>query len=226
MPFRGIEGSIDRLEDDERFRIGILTGTPPVFCAGGDLKEVRAEVDQRTTERGGFAGIVRRERSKPIIAAVEGSALAGGLEICLACDLIVASSVARFGLPEVKHGLVAGSGGLFRLPRKLPLNVAMEMALTGMPIAADRAHQLGLVNYLTEPGDALDRSLAIAGQVAFNAPLAVRASRRVMLHAVRDEEEAAWFHSASAVAAIMATRDAQEGLDAFSEKRPPIWNAE
>ena len=223
---RSIEESIDRLEDDERLRVGILTGAPPVFCAGGDLKEVRADVDRRKTERGGFAGIVTRLRKKPIIAAVEGAALAGGLEICLSCDVIVAAANASFGLPEVTHGLLAGSGGLFRLPRKLPLNVAMEMALTGTPIAADRAHQLGLVNSLTAPGEALGRSLEMAGQMARNAPLAVQESRRVMLHSVQDEEEAAWVRSASALAAIMATKDAREGLAAFSEKRPPIWTAE
>jgi enoyl-CoA hydratase len=223
---RSIEESIDRLEDDECFRVGVLTGVPPVFCAGGDLKEVRADVDRRTTERGGFAGIVTRKRSKPIIAAVEGAALAGGLEICLSCDVIVASADASFGLPEVTHGLLAGSGGLFRLPRKLPLNVAMEMALTGTPIAADRAHQLGLVNWLTAPGEALGRSLQIAGQISRNAPLAVQESRRVMLHSLQDEEEAAWLRSASALADILATKDAREGLAAFSEKRRPNWTAE
>jgi len=223
---RGIEGLIDRLEEDDHLRVGVLTGMPPVFCAGGDLKEVLTDVDQRVTPKGGFAGIVSRQRSKPIIAAVEGAALAGGLEICLSCDLIVASSDARFGLPEVTHGLIAGSGGLFRLRRKIPFNVAMEMVLTGAAIGAKRAQQVGLVNCLTAPGEALGRSLQIAGQIARNAPLAVQESRRVMLQSTHGDEQAEWLRSASALADIMATKDAHEGLAAFSESRPPIWTAE
>src|SRR5687768_6805351 len=147
----GIEAGIDRLEEADDVWVGILTGVPPVFCAGADLKEINSgNAAGLQTERGGFAGFVRRERDKPVIAAVDGPALAGGTEITLACDLVVASRSATFGIPEVKRSLVAGAGGLFRLPRKIPFNVAMELALTGDPITAERAHHHGLVNVLTE----------------------------------------------------------------------------
>ena len=171
----GIEAAVDRVEADDSVWLAILTGVPPVFCAGADLKEVNAgRAAGLNTQRGGFAGFVRRERSKPVIAAVEGPALAGGTEICLACDLVVASRDARFGIPEVKRSLVAAAGGLFRLPQKIPMNVAMELALTGDPVDAVRAHSLGLVNHLAEPGDALARATELARQIEVNAPLAVR----------------------------------------------------
>ena len=185
----GIEAGIDRLESDDSLWLGILTGVPPVFCAGADLKEINAgRRDQIRTAKGGFAGIVARERTKPLIAAVDGPALAGGTEICLACDLMVASSNARFGLPEAKRSLVAAAGGLFRLPRKIPLNMAMEMALTGEPMEAERAYHFGLVNHLSEPGQALQRAMELASQIEANAPIAVRASRRVVLAAQGQDE--------------------------------------
>jgi enoyl-CoA hydratase len=171
----GIEEAIDRLEADPSVRVGILTGVPPAFSAGADLKLISAGRGRELyTKRGGFGGITRRVRKKPIIAAVDGPALAGGTEIVLACDLVVASSAARFGLPEVKRGLVASAGGLFRLPRKIPFNLAMEWLLTGDPISAVRAHELGLVNSVVEPGHALGEARALAGRVCAQAPVAVQ----------------------------------------------------
>ena len=220
----GIEEAVDRLEADDSLWLGILTGVPPVFCAGADLKEINAgRANAISTRRGGFAGFVSRDRTKPVIAAVDGPALAGGTEICLACDLIVASTSARFGIPEVKRSLVAAGGGLFRLPRKIPFNVAMELTLTGDPIEAERAHHLGLVNYLTEPGEALGRAKELARQIEANAPVAVRASRRVVLAAATADEATGWRLSDEAFAEAMASEDNKEGLMAFIEKRPPNW---
>jgi enoyl-CoA hydratase len=220
----GIEEAIDQLEADDSLWVGILTGVPPVFSAGADLKEINAgRANTIQTKRGGFAGITSRERAKPIIAAVDGPALAGGTEICLACDLIVASGSARFGIPEVKRSLVAAGGALFRLPRRIPFNVAMELTLTGDPIDAERAHQLGLVNYVTEAGGALERAKELAHQIEANAPVAVRASRRVLLAAATEDERTGWRLSAEAFAQALSSEDNKEGLVAFIEKRPPNW---
>jgi enoyl-CoA hydratase len=220
----GIEEAIDRIESDESIWLGILTGVPPVFSAGADLKEINAgRAGALQTKRGGFAGITTRDRAKPIIAAVDGPALAGGTEICLACDLIVASTTARFGIPEVKRSLVAAGGGLFRLPRKIPFNIAMELALTGDPIEAERAHHFGLVNYLSEPGRALERAKELGRQIEANAPVAVRASRRVVLAAATEDEKTGWRLSAEAFAEALSSEDNKEGLMAFIEKRPPSW---
>ncbi len=221
----GIEAAVDRVEADDAVWLAILTAVPPVFSAGADLKEINAgRAAGLNTKRGGFAGFVRRERSKPVIAAVEGPALAGGTEICLACDLVVASHDARFGIPEVRRSLVAAAGGLFRLPQKIPMNVAMELALTGEPIDAARAHALGLVNHLSEPGGALARATELARQIELNAPLAVRATRRIMLaSASAPDEVAAWKLSAGGFAEVMESEDLKEGLEAFIQKRPPEW---
>jgi enoyl-CoA hydratase/carnithine racemase len=221
---RGIEDAIDRLEADDGLWVGILTGVPPVFSAGADLKEINAgRAADLNTKRGGFAGITARERTKPIIAAVDGPALAGGTEMTLACDLIVASTNARFGIPEVKRSLVAAAGGLFRLPRRLPFNVAMELALTGDPIEAERAHQFGLVNVLCEAGEALQKARQLADRIEANAPVAVRASRRVILSALTEDEATGWRLSAEGMAEAMGSEDSKEGLVAFIEKRPPAW---
>jgi enoyl-CoA hydratase len=221
---RGIEEAIDKLEEDESLWLGILTGVPPVFSAGADLKEINAgRAGDLQTKRGGFAGITRRERAKPIIAAVDGPALAGGTEITLACDLIVASRSAQFGIPEVKRCLVAAGGGLFRLPRKLPFNIAMELTLTGDPIDAERAHHFGLVNVLCEPGEALDKARELAGRIEANAPVAVRESRKVVYATMNEDEDAGWSLSAKAMAVAMSSEDMKEGLTAFIEKRPPKW---
>jgi len=221
---RGIEEAIDKIEEDDSLWLGILTGVPPVFSAGADLKEINAgRAGDLQTQRGGFAGITRRERSKPIIAAVDGPALAGGTEITLACDLIVASTTARFGIPEVKRCLVAAGGGLFRLPRKLPFNIAMELTLTGDPIEAERAHHFGLVNVLCEPGEALAKAKELAGRIEANAPVAVRESRRVVYAAMTEDEDTGWRLSGEAMMKAMSSEDMKEGLTAFIEKRPPNW---
>ena len=221
---RGIEEAIDKIEGDDSLWLGILTGVPPVFSAGADLKEINAgRAGDLQTQRGGFAGITRRERSKPIIAAVDGPALAGGTEITLACDLIVASTTARFGIPEVKRCLVAAGGGLFRLPRKLPFNIAMELTLTGDPIEAERAHQFGLVNVLCEPGEALAKAKELAGRIEANAPVAVRESRKVVYAAMTEDEDTGWRLSGEAMMKAMSSEDMKEGLTAFIEKRPPNW---
>lgn len=221
---QGIEAAIDKIEDDDGIWVGILTGEPPVFCAGADLKEINAgRGASLNTERGGFGGIVQRERTKPLIAAVDGPALAGGTEIVLACDLVVASTTATFGIPEVKRSLVAGAGGLFRLGRKLPLNLAMELALTGDPISAQQAHSHGLVNRLVEPGKALDGAIALAEQICANAPVAVRESRKIVLEATNAPDEVGWKMSAEGMMAAMSSEDFSEGLTAFIEKRPPQW---
>jgi enoyl-CoA hydratase len=220
----GIEAAIDQLEADDSLWVGILTGVPPVFSAGADLKEINAgRAGSLSTARGGFGGITSRERTKPIIAAVDGPALAGGTEITLACDLIVASTSARFGIPEVKRSLVAAAGGLFRLPRKLPFNLAMELTLTGDPVEAERAYQFGLVNVLCKPGEALAKAKELAARIEANAPVAVRASRQVLLAAMTADEAAGWRLSGEGMAKAMGSEDFKEGLMAFIEKRPPEW---
>jgi enoyl-CoA hydratase len=221
---KGIEEAIDRLEEDDSIWVGILTGEPPVFCAGADLKEINAgNAGGLATSRGGFAGFVQRERTKPVIAAVDGPALAGGTEIVLAADLVVASTSATFGIPEVKRSLVAGAGGLFRLGRKIPLNIAMELTLTGDPIDATRAHHFGLVNRLVEPGQALDEAIKLAEQVCANAPVAVRESRKIVLEATNAPDDVGWAMSAHGMGVAMSSEDFSEGLTAFIEKRPPVW---
>lgn len=219
-----LEASIDALEADDDAWVGIITGVPPVFCAGADLRAVaRGEAALMQTERGGFAGIVKRERTKPLIAAVEGPALAGGAEIALACDLIVASTSASFGIPEVKRGLVAAAGGTFRLGRKIPLNLAMEAAITGDPITAVTAHTFGLVNALCEPGEALETALTLARRITANAPVAVRETRAIVLGYTYADDEAGWQRSKEATATVTGSADAQEGVAAFLEKRAPTW---
>ncbi len=220
----GIEAAIDRIEDDPEVWVGILTATPPVFSAGADLKVMGAGgFGELSTVRGGFAGLVRRVRHKPLIAAVNGAALAGGFELVLSCDLVVAATTAYFGIPEVKRSLLAAAGGLLRLPRKIPVNLAMEMALTGDPITAERAADLGLVNQLCPPEEVVDAALALVARVTANAPLAVRESRRVLLAAADLDDEAGWESSAAGVAVAVGAADFEEGIKAFIEKRPPTW---
>jgi enoyl-CoA hydratase len=221
---QGIEAAIDRIEEDDGIWVGILTGVPPVFSAGADLKEINSgNAAGLATARGGFGGITTRERTKPIIAAVDGPALAGGTEIVLSCDLVVASDIATFGIPEVKRSLVAAAGGLFRLGRKIPFNIAMELALTGDPIPAELAHHHGLVNRLTEAGQALDVAIGLAEQICANAPVAVRESRKVVLEATHAPDEIGWKMSAEGMGVAMRSEDFAEGLTAFIEKRPPQW---
>ena len=220
----GIEAGIDRLESDESLWVGVLTGTREFFCAGADLKVISAgKATELYTERGGFAGIVVRERVKPLIAAVEGPALAGGLEIILSCDMVVASRQARLGIPEVKRSLLAAAGGVFRLGQVLPRNLAFEMGLTGDPISAERAYELGLVNVLTEPGQALEAALELAARVTANAPLAVQRTRELMIELRGVDDSEAMRRSGEVLAGLFGTEDFSEGLTAFIEKRPPQW---
>src|SRR3954469_18147734 len=197
---KGMEAAIDRLEEDDDVWVGILTHNGPVFSAGADLKAISAgNARDLQTPRGGFAGLVQRPRTKPLIAAVDGPALAGGCEIALACDLIVASRAARFGLPEVKRSLVAAAGGLFRLPRSLPPKIAMEIVLTGDPISAERAYEFGLVNDVVDEGAALDAAIELAERICANAPIAVRLSRAVVLAAEVEDEDTLWKMSGRAM---------------------------
>jgi enoyl-CoA hydratase len=221
---QGIEDAIDRLEADDGLWVGILAGNGPVFCAGADLKAIASGgAGGLTTARGGFGGIASRERTKPIIAAVDGPALAGGTEIVLSCDLVVASTAARFGIPEVKRSLVAAAGGLFRLPRALPRAIAMELAITGDPISAERAAHLGLANELVAAGEALTAAKTMAERITANAPLAVRLSRKLVLASQSAHDEELWKLTAQSMASVVATEDFQEGPRAFIEKRAPQW---
>jgi enoyl-CoA hydratase len=220
----GLESAVDQAEADSDVWLVILTGAPPAFSAGADLKAVAADGGRGIhTERGGFAGLVKRARTKPVIAAVEGPALAGGTEIVLACDLVTAGRGATFGLPEVKRSLAAGAGGLFRLGRKIPLNVAMECALTGDPITAERAYGFGLVNVLCDDGGALAAAHALAGRVLANAPIAVRESRAVVADYTFVPDDEGWDRSRQAMSKATQAEDHREGLMAFIEKRPPRW---
>lgn len=221
-----IEGAVDRAEQDDDVWLLVLASSGDVFCAGVDLRSVASgSFAGIQTRRGGFAGLVQRERTKPLIAAVDGAALAGGFEIALAADLIVASTRARFGLPEVKRSLVAAAGGAIRLPRVLPRNLAMRMLLTGEPIDAGTAAAHGLVTDLAPPGKALERALRLAATINANAPLAVRASRETLLSCLSASEEEAWRISRRAVRDLFATEDFLEGPRAFVEKRDPVWKA-
>jgi enoyl-CoA hydratase len=225
----GLEAAIDRMEDDDEVWVGILqantTGQErPVFCAGADLKALNSGEGARlNTAKGGFAGFVYRDRRKPVIVAVDGLATAGGCEIVLAADLVVASSRSAFGLAEVKRNLVAGAGGLFRLPRAIGQAAAMEAILTGEPIPATRAYDLGLVSRLTEPGDATAEAFRLAEQITANAPLAVWASRKVVLAAASADDDTLKAMTDEAMGTVMRSEDLTEGLTAFIEKRPPQW---
>jgi enoyl-CoA hydratase len=216
----GVAAAMDRLEAEPELRVGVLNGAGGVFCAGMDLKAFAA--GERPVAGGrGFGGLVERPPAKPLIAAVEGFAVAGGFELALACDVIVAARGARLGLPEVKRALVASGGGLLRLPRAVPDRVARELALTGDPIDAERAYALGLVNRVTEPGEALTGALALARAIASNGPLALAATKRI-LDAVPAAE---WARQQELAAPVFASEDAREGAVAFAEKRPPVWRS-
>lgn len=222
---QGIERALDEIESDAGIRVGILTGVPPVFSAGADLKLIGSGKGSAiATARGGFAGLVRRERTKPLIAAVDGPALAGGTEIVLACDLVVASTNATFGIPEAKRCLVAGGGGLFRLPRRIPFNIAMECALTGDPIDAARAAAFGLVNQLCGPGEVIEAALDLARRISACAPASVHASRKAMIEGALADDVTAWNISVEAATTAMGSVDFHEGVQAFIEKRPPRWS--
>lgn len=214
-----LDAALNELEDSADLWVGVLAGTPSVFSAGSDVTS-RQRI---ATDRGGEYGIIRRDHSTPIIAAVEGIALGGGLEIVLACDLVVAARDARFGLPEVRIGLVPTCAGLFRAPRAMPLNLARELVLTGDPISAERAHATGLVNVLTDSGGALDGALGLAERVASNAPLAVQASLQAVNAVAAAHDEHGWSATDAAIRSLSGSHDSQEGVWAFMEKRPPQW---
>ncbi len=218
----GIAAAMDTLDGDPELSVGILTGAEGTFCAGMDLKAFVTGENPYVPGRG-FAGITFGPPRKPLIAAVEGWALAGGCEVVLACDLVIAADSARFGIPEVKRGLAAGAGGLFRLPLRIPYHVAMELVLTGDPVEAPRAYELGLVNRLTPTGGALDAALELAGKIAANGPLAVAASKEVVRRAHGWSDEEAQTKQDEFVRPVMTSEDAIEGATAFAEKRPPVW---
>ena len=226
---RELEAAVDRMEDDPDVWIGVLRANTegqerPVFSAGADLKALNAgEGRSLSTEKGGFAGFTYRERKKPVIVAVDGLATAGGCEIVLSCDLVVATTRSAFGLAEVKRNLVAGAGGLFRLPRAVGRSAAMEAILTGEPIPAERAYQLGLVTRLVEPGQAEAEAFALAARVCEAAPLAVWESRKVVLAADWSDEPTLKRMTDEAMATVSRSDDLKEGLAAFIEKRPPHW---
>lgn len=217
-----LAAALDELDGREDLRLGVVTGAGGTFCSGMDLKGfLRGESPM--VEGRGFAGLTERPPRKVLIAAVEGYALAGGFEMVLACDLVVASRAARFGLPEAKRGLVASAGGLMRLPRRIPYHVAMEFALTGDMLDAERAHAMGLVNRLVEPGRALAGALALAEGVAANGPLAVATSKRIVSESA-DWSQAEMFERQRPIAApVFTSADAREGSAAFAEKRKPNW---
>jgi enoyl-CoA hydratase len=222
---QGLASAVERTEADGEIRAVVLAAAPcGTFCAGADLRVVAAgRADDLWTAEGGFAGFVHARRHKPWIAAVDGLALAGGCEIALACDLIVAGDEGGFGLPEVKRGLIAAAGGLYRLPRSLPRAVALEIILTGTTLAAPRAHALGMVGRLVRSGQARQEAIVLAQAIAANAPLAVRESLAVARLAPDLPEADLRAASAAARTRIQATEDYSEGPRAFTEKRPPRW---
>jgi enoyl-CoA hydratase len=218
----GMAAALDELDGDPELTLGIITGAGKGFCAGMDLKAFVAGEVPYAGDRG-FAGITRRSAEKPLIAAVEGFAVAGGLEVALACDLLVAAKGAKLGIPEAKRSLVAAGGALLRLPRVLPRNLAMELALTGDPITAERGHELGLVNRLAEPGKAVAAALELAGEITVNGPLALTASKKVLNESVDWSDAEFWDRQGEIVGPVMGSEDAREGATAFAEKRPPVW---
>ncbi|AHH17531.1 carnitinyl-CoA dehydratase [Nocardia nova SH22a] len=218
-----IAAALDTLDERTDLSVGIITGNGPAFCAGMDLKAFAAG-ERPVVEGRGFAGLVRRPPRKPLIAAVDGFALAGGFEIVLACDLVVASKSSVFGLPEVRRGLAAAGGGLLRLRERLPYHIAMELVLTGDTFDAQAAYDYGLVNRLTEPGRALPAALELAEAMAGNAPLAMAASKRVFIES-REWTDAEGFDRQEAyVDPVRRSNDAREGATAFAEKRAPVWS--
>ena len=219
---RGIAAALDELDARDDIRIGILTGAGGTFCAGMDLKGfLRGE--RPSIEGRGFGGLTMKPPRKPLIAAVEGYALAGGFELVLACDLVVAAENAQFGAPEVKRGLAATAGGLVRLPRQLPYRIALELVLTGDMLAAPRAFQYGLVNRLTKPGEALAEARKLAHAIAANGPIAVAASKRVLVESQDWSTAEVWSRQAQLTEHVFSSADAQEGSKAFAEKRQPVW---
>ncbi len=217
-----IAAALDRLDAENDLRVGVLSGVGRGFCAGMDLKAF-ARGESPVADDRGFAGITMRSARKPLIAAVEGFALAGGLEIALACDLIVAASDAKFGIPEVRVGLIAGAGGLWRLPRRVGVGRAAMMALTGAPVLGDEAQRIGLVDRVVEPGSALAESVALARQIGANAPLALAATKAILTEGFSQSAEEFWDWQRGHFKTVVTSADAREGAVAFAEKRTPQW---
>jgi enoyl-CoA hydratase/carnithine racemase len=215
----GLDEALNLLEDDDQLWAGIITGTTAVFSAGTDLRDGAGQ----PTERGGEYGLIRRRRNKPLIAAVEGPAFGGGFEIALACDLVVASRTARFALPESRRGVIASSGALFRAMRALPLNVAKELLITGAVLDAGRGYQLGFVNRVAEPGEALALALELADDICASSPVSVAASLAAITAQHDAVDAAGWEVTAQAVERVTASDDITEGVTAFFEKRQPRW---
>ena len=217
-----IVAALDDLDRRDDLRIGILTGAGGTFCAGMDLKGfLRGE--RPSIPGRGFGGLTLQPPSKPLIAAVEGYALAGGFEMVLACDMVVAAENAQFGVPEVKRGLAATAGGLVRLPRQLPYRIALELALTGDMFPASRAYQYGLINRLTAPGEALAEARRLAQTIAANGPLSVAASKRVIVESQDWSAAEMWDKQKALTEHVFTSADAREGSAAFAEKRKPVW---
>jgi len=220
----GVESALDEWEDDDTIQAVVITGNGPTFCAGADLKLIAAgKGGEMATAKGNFAGLVRRNYPKPIIAAVNGPAFAGGFEIVLACDLVVAADVAQFGIPEVKRGLFAAAGALIRLPKRVPLALATELAITGDPISAERACELGLVSRVVPLDDVVDAALELAARIAANGPLAVRKTLQMVREAGDLTDEEAWPRNFELAMEVFASKDSIEGATAFAEKREPRW---
>ena len=217
---------LDEVEADAGLRTVVITGNGEVFCAGADLKVVASgKANDIASGKGGFAGIVTRNFPKPIIAAVQGPALAGGFEIVLACDLVVAADAAKFGIPEAKRGLMAAAGGLIRLPKRVPLAIALELAMTGDPIDADRALNLGLVNRVVPANQVVAEAIAIAERIGENSPIAVRMSRQLVIEAAEMSEQDGWKRTLELMMPVFESGDAIEGATAFAEKRAPVWKS-
>jgi enoyl-CoA hydratase len=218
----GIASALDELDADPGLTVGILTGTGGFFCAGMDLGAFVKGESPWFGDRG-FAGIAQRGARKPLIAAIEGFAVAGGFEVALACDLIVAAEGAKLGIPEAKRSLVAAGGALLRLPRRMPYHVVMELALTGEPMPAERFHAFGVVNRLAAPGSAVDVALELAAAIARNGPLALEASKAIVEQQFDWSTEEMWARQGELSGPVFASEDAKEGASAFKEKREPVW---
>lgn len=217
-----LEAVIDDFEADDTLRVAIITGAGPTFSAGQDLKAA-ATGDMGVTQRRGAFGIMAVPPTKPLIAAVEGDALAGGLELCLACDLVVATDDTRMGIPEAARALVAIGGGLFRLPQRIPVNIAMELALTGRTVPAAELERWGLVNRLVPTGRAVEAALELADEIVAAGPLAVRASKAIVRRAYEWSDAEAWEKQMEHAGPVITSEDTREGIRAFVEKRTPQW---
>jgi enoyl-CoA hydratase len=222
---QAIEDALDETEADKAVGAVILAGSGPVFCAGADLKVVASGKGQDIeTKKGGFGGVVRRPLVKPLVAAVQGPALAGGFELVLACDLVVAADTATFGLPEAKRGLLAAAGGPIRLAARVPMPTALEIVMTGDPITAPRAYELGLINRVVPADRVVDEAIALVERIMENSPTAVRVARRLVREAPALGEAGAWKLTYELAGEVIASGDAIEGSTAFAEKRTPVWN--